>query len=186
MLNQLINVFWTVVSFTAVGYYWGLYFAEKRAPLTLVVIVILSILFYLTPRKWLSLLTLSNNRRIYERIGVRLILWFVQNGTFVNRIQRKFGKQRGMISSRKNALAYLSTIDMQERYHYCCLVFFALSSVSALVTGRTEEAFYISLSNIVYNIYPILLQQYSRLRIEMLLSGNSMANGLPSARPEKS
>ncbi|MEO6283145.1 MAG: hypothetical protein ABIN80_23720 [Dyadobacter sp.] len=173
MLNQLINVFWTLASFMAVGSYWGVHFAEKRSPSVLGAIIVVSVLCYMTPRRWLSALTLSENRRTYERIGVKFMLWFVQNGTFVNRIQRKFSKEKAIITSRKKASTYLSTIDMQERYHYCCFVFFILSAISALLIGKTESAFFIMLWNILYNVYPILLQQYNRLRINSVLSVKS-------------
>ncbi|MCE7059770.1 hypothetical protein [Dyadobacter sp. CY343] len=174
MLNQLINVFWTIASFAAVGYYWGLYFAERKSPYILIVFVALSILGSMLPRKWLSALTLSNDRRTYERLGVTFILRFVQNGTFVKRIEAKFGRKVSIVNNQKKALAYLGTINVQERYHYCCLVFFILSSISALFTGKIALALLITLSNIIYNIYPILLQQYNRLRIHSMLSRQRM------------
>ena len=176
MLNQLINVFWTIVSFAAVGFYWRVYITEKGSRWTLYVIIILSILFSIIPGKWLSALTLSSNRKTYERIGVRIVLWFVQNGTFVNRIQRKPASQKGLITNRRSALVYLKTIDMQERYHYCCFVFFTLSAFSALSFAKTEFALFISLSNIIYNVYPILVQQYNRLRINSVISRSTTSN----------
>ena len=174
MLNQLINVFWTLTSFTVVGVYWGLYFTEKGSLGTLYTIIVLSILVYFIPARWLSALKLGKNRRTYERAGVRFVLWFVQNGTFVNRIQQKVTSRRKLITSRKSALAYLSTISMQERYHYCCFVFFILSALSAIFMGKIVLALLILLSNVVYNVYPILLQQYNRLRINLLLSGSGI------------
>jgi hypothetical protein len=179
MINQLINVFWTIVSFAVAGFYWGLHFAEQRPAMILWWILVLSILGYMTPRKWLLALTLSDNRKTYERIGVTFILWFVQNGTWVNRLQRKSGKHKALIHNRKSARSYLGTIDMQERYHYSCFVFFTLSACVALLTGKTAMAFLITLSNIIYNVYPILLQQYNRLRIGLILSGESRGDEVP-------
>lgn len=180
MLNQLINVIWTAASFTVVGFYWGLYIAEKRSLSTLYAIIVLSVFSYMIPRKWISALTLSDNRKIYERIGVKFMLWFVQNGTFVNLVKRKSGTQRGIIKGRKSARAYLATIAMQERYHYSCFVFFMLSTLAALVNGKVRIAFFILFWNILYNVYPILLQQYNRLRISLLLSKiSSSGNRIP-------
>jgi hypothetical protein len=170
MLNQFINVFWTIVSFTIVGQYWGGYYAEKGSLWTLYIIIVISISVYTISAKWLLVLTLSNNPRTYERIGVKWVLLFVQNGTLVNRMKRMFGSKPGTITTRKGARAYLKTVDMQERFHYCCLVLFGLSAVSALFTGKNGLAIFITFWNIIYNVYPILLQQYNRLRIQRIMS----------------
>lgn len=170
MLNQLINLLWTAASFSVVGFYWGQYLAEKGDPLIPEVIIAFSLVCSILPRRWLSVLTLSDNLRTYERMGVKFTLWFVQNGTLVKRIQQKFGKYRRVITSSKNALAYIGTINMQERYHYSCFVFFILSAMSAAVIGKIELAFLITICNVAYNVYPILLQQYNRLRIKLLFS----------------
>nr|WP_068890368.1 hypothetical protein [Pedobacter panaciterrae] len=169
MLNQIINLFWTVLSFAIFGIYWGEYFAEQRSPLLLIISVVLSILIYAIPNRWLRTLTLSNDKKTFERIGVKLLLYFVQNGTLANRIQRKYYKKSGIIHNRKQAQDYLKTIVMQERFHYCCLVLFFLSTVSAFSTGKPGIGMLIMLCNILYNVYPILLQQYNRLRIHRLL-----------------
>ncbi|ETZ22356.1 hypothetical protein [Pedobacter sp. V48] len=169
MLNQIINLFWTILSFTTVGVYWGQYFAEKRSPLILIVSVVISVLIYVIPNQWLRKLAISNDKKMYERIGVKLLLYVVQNGTLVNRIQRKYYKKPGIIRNRKQAQDYLKTILMQEKFHYCCFTLFLLSAVSAFSTQKPGIGLLIMLCNILYNVYPILLQQYNRLRIQKLL-----------------
>jgi hypothetical protein len=63
---------------------------------------------------------------------------------------------------------YKSKIAMYERYHFICLVFFLASFVYAI----HQQAFLISLlilmSNILYNIIPILIQQYNKLRLGLV------------------
>ena len=170
MLNQVINLFWTIVSFAVFGVYWGRYFAEQRSPWVLALFIVLSILIWAIPAKWFSALTISKSKRTYERMGVKFLLLFVQNGTLVNRLQRKYSKKSGLIHNRSQAQSYLKTIAMQERYHYCCLVLFLLTTLSAFSTGKPCIALLITLCNILYNIYPILLQQYNRQRIGTLLN----------------
>jgi magnesium-transporting ATPase (P-type) len=169
MLNQIINLFWTIACFLISGAYWGLYFAEKRSPWVLAIFIALSILTAVTPRRWLSALTLSKNRKVYERIGVKILLFFVQNGTLVNRIQRKYNKKSGIIHNRIQAKNYLKTIAIQERFHYSCFTLFLLTTISACATGKPGMALLILLCNVLYNVYPILLQQYNRLRIAALI-----------------
>jgi hypothetical protein len=170
MLNQLINIFWTIISFSALGWYWGEYFAEDRAEWLLYVFIVASVLAFNIPVKLISALNLSTNPRTYEWIGVRAMRWLVQDGMLVRRVNQRLGKNHKAIPNRQAALKYLNKIAMQERYHYCCFVFFSLSSVSAILTGKIGLALLMAISNIVYNVYPILLQQYNRLRIRKLIS----------------
>lgn len=171
MLNQMINVFWTLISFTVVGRFWGRYFAEGGSIWPLYIILVASILTYKVPAKWLLALTLSSDRRTYEALGVKTIRWFVQNGTLVARIKQRIGSSKHeRIITRQSIEAYLKNIVIQERFHYSCFVFFTFSTFSALSTGKIGMALSITFWNILYNIYPVLLQQYNRLRIQSLIS----------------
>ncbi|WP_031527383.1 glycosyl-4,4'-diaponeurosporenoate acyltransferase CrtO family protein [Dyadobacter crusticola] len=170
MVNQLINIFWTIVSFSVVGWYWGEYFSEGRSVWVLYIIVVVSVFAFNIPAKLISTLNLSSKPRTYELVGVRMMRWLVQDGLLVKKINQHFGKKNVLISNRQSARTYLSKIALQERYHYSCFVFFALSAISALPVGNIRMALLISVWNIIYNVYPILLQQYNRLRIRKLLS----------------
>lgn len=159
-----------MLSFSALGWYWGEYFAEKRAEWLLYVFIVASVLAFNIPIKLIWALNLSTNPRAYELIGVRAMRWLVQDGMLVNRVRQRLGKRHKVITSRQSARAYLNKIVVQERYHYSCFVFFTLSAISAALAGKIQLALLISFWNIIYNVYPILLQQYNRLRIQKLLS----------------
>lgn len=164
-------MFWTMVCFAPVGFYWALYFAEKRPAWLLFTSIGISLLISMLPARWLSALTISKDRKFYERIGVTFIRWFVQNGKLVNWVKGKYLLNSGLIHNRKEALNYLGTIAMQERFHYSCFLLFLLSTIDALCIGKTGMALLILLCNILYNVYPILLQQYNKLRINLILFG---------------
>jgi hypothetical protein len=170
MLNQLINVFWTITSFSVVGWYWGEYFAEDRAEWLLYAFIVASVLAFNIPVKLISALNLSTDPRTYELIGVRAMRWLVQDGMLVQRVNQRLDRNQKVIPNREAARRYLNKIVVQERYHYGCFVFFSLSSASAIPAGKTGMALLMAISNIIYNVYPILLQQYNRLRIRKLLS----------------
>ena len=174
MLNQLLNIFWTAVFFVPVGFYWGGYFAEKRSPWWLSAIIVISLLVFMVPARGFSALTISKDRKVYERVGVTFVRWFVQNGKLVAWFRGKYGTKSSLIHNRKEALNYMSTIAMQERYHYSCFVLFLLSTIDALYIGKTGIALLMLLCNVLYNVYPILLQQYNKLRINSLLFGRSV------------
>lgn len=172
MLNQLINLIWTIASFSSIGWFWGLYFAENRPASFLITSIVLSLLIYLLPGKWLGNLMLSKHRKTYERLGLKSFRKFVQDGTLVNRHLRKYKKDYGVIQNRNQAIIYLRTIAVQERFHYCCLVMFGATSLCAITNGMPCIGLLILISNILYNVYPILLQQYNRLRIDNVLTNS--------------
>ncbi len=169
MLNQIINFFWNTLSFGIFGVYWGGYLAEQRSPLVLAVFVVFSITPCTIPASWIDKFAISEDKKTYERIGVRMLLYFVQNCLLVNYMQKKHQKKPGLIHNRTQAEDYLKTIRMQERFHYCCFILFTLSICSAFLTQKPGMALLILLCNITYNVYPILLQQYNRIRINSLL-----------------
>lgn len=116
------------------------------------------------------LLQLSARPRFYEGLGVKNIRKLVQNGELANRIVRKRNTGYKLVKDRQGAADYMQTIVMYERYHWFCLVFFAFTTAYACLTGYYMLAFLVSLASIIYNVCPILLQQYNRARV-LLIKG---------------
>ncbi|MFC4213031.1 hypothetical protein ACFOWA_17680 [Pedobacter lithocola] len=55
---------------------------------------------------------------------------------------------------------------MNERFHFVCCFFFLISLILALIVQRFMLSSFLFTSNILYNILPLLLQQYYRLRVQ--------------------
>lgn len=108
----------------------------------------------------------SPHRNFYERLGVKHIRKFVQNGDTVNAMANTKGY--GIIKGKAEVQPYLKTIAMYERYHWICFSFFLLTGVYALVYGHFGPGLIIIITNIVYNISSILLQQYNKIRIKKI------------------
>jgi hypothetical protein len=160
-MNQFINFFWTALGFAALFAYWF----SVGLSAWLYLFVGLSIIPAFLSRSFFYRAQLSNNTKFYERLGVRFIRKFVQHGDFANRLARKSHPAHPGIRRIVNAEGYLSTIMMYERYHFICLIFFLLTSIMAMAEGRYLIALLILISNVVYNCYPILLQQFNRIRV---------------------
>lgn len=62
---------------------------------------------------------------------------------------------------------------MRERFHLGFFVFYCLCSALALLQGRGLWCFVLMVANALYNLYPIWLQQYLRLRVERCLMHGS-------------
>jgi len=56
---------------------------------------------------------------------------------------------------------------MFEKFHFIMFAFFVLITAYALVKHHFLWAVIISITNVLYNIYPNLLQQYIRLKLRL-------------------
>lgn len=160
-MNQIINFFWTILGFAAVVIYW----VSAGLSTWFYLFLIVSIIPAFLPQKIAGHLQLSNNTKFYERFGIRFIRKFVQHGDFANRLARRNDPRYRVMHKSVAPINYLKTVMMYERYHLMCLIFFLLTSVITLVKGNYIQFLLITISNILYNFYPILLQQYNRVRI---------------------
>jgi len=156
-LNQLINLFWTSLAFSVIIIHWyknwnSLYFTSS---------IIISFLIVFFPLHYFQL---SSNRNFYERLGVRIAGRLVQDGTLINRLRRHRNSAFRIIK-KDNFVKLIRTSLINELYHLICFVFFILTSIHAIITHYYLLAFLTIVSNVVYNLYPIMLQQYIRLRL---------------------
>lgn len=159
-MNQAVNFFWTILCFIPIIGFW------HDADMTLCYIFIgISIVSLLLPAK---LLQLSNQPKFYENLGIKLIRKFVQNGDYINAFLKKRNPQHKTVRGKTSASSYIKTVIMYEWYHFLCLIFFLLTGVFAIISASYTLAAFIFLANIIYNICPILLQQYNRARIQKL------------------
>jgi hypothetical protein len=163
-MNQFINFFWTILCFAAIVVYW---FSVGLLP-AFYVFIALSLIPAFLPQKVMAKLQLSKSAAFYERLGVRFIRKFVQHGDIANSISRKTKPNYQVIAQKNDPATYLKTINMYERFHMLCLVFFLFTTAAALVDRKFIMAAAITISNVIYNFYPVLLQQYNRIRIMRL------------------
>ncbi|PAW95253.1 hypothetical protein CKK33_17800 [Mucilaginibacter sp. MD40] len=157
-MNQLINFFWTIICFAPVLTYWFKAFDVRW----LITAIAVSVAALIIPAKKLQL---SYRSKFYEALGVRFIRRFVQNGDLANRRSRAKDPKYKHIRNRGQAQAYKHTIAMYERFHLLCLVFFFLTAILAVFNGYYLLAALVIIGNVIYNILPILLQQYNKTRL---------------------
>ncbi len=160
ILNQIINLFWTILCFAPVFLFW---YKEGIASSYFYISLGVALLFAFLPENFFYKLALSADNKTYERYGIKFIRKFVQNGDIVNSKTKSISASS--MKSKAHAHQYLKTIAMYERFHWVCLIFFLLTGVYGFVTGHFLLAFSIFIANILYNLIPIFLQQYNKIRI---------------------
>jgi hypothetical protein len=99
----------------------------------------------------------------YRRIGVRTFGRFVLKGQLWNRFFAKT-TEINVSSYRVRIPDLRRSSERSERVHSAALASSLPFIALALLTDQPRWAMYVAVANIPFNIYPILLQQYTRLR----------------------
>lgn len=159
-LNHSINLLYTALFFWPVVKLWW----QNPDTFLLTVILVLSFIPFLLPTHLFLQLQLSSKRRFYEGWGIRFWQQFTQQGKLINRLA---GEQKPMLL-RKEFGKIKAAINRNERYHYAALVCFLGSLGYAISLEQWQLAGFIFVANGLYNIIPLLIQQYNKIRIGIL------------------
>lgn len=127
--------------------------------------VAMSLLVYAWPAAWLRRLQLATSVQAYRCLGVPNLGYFTQQGALVNKLLRRRYPGYRALAGRRAVARLLSTTYQQERFHWAGLVFFLLVSFYVGAAGQLAWALGLTLLNVGYNLYPIWLQQYLRVRL---------------------
>ncbi|RSK42632.1 glycosyl-4,4'-diaponeurosporenoate acyltransferase CrtO family protein [Hymenobacter perfusus] len=126
----------------------------------------LSLLAYAVPRAWFRRWQLSRKPATYRHLGVPLINRVTQHGSLVNGlVRRHYPNYRHVRSGRRAVAALIGHSYHMEQFHVAALLFFLFAGGYAAAQGRWGWAALLTLLNVGYNLYPIWLQQYLRLRL---------------------
>jgi len=160
--NLIPTISWSLLGFTPIGYFCYAYMEL----LWLYTFLTLGVATLFLPNSFFMLIRLSSNTSTYQKIGIRITKKLTQDGDLVNRsVQRRFPKHKSFQTN--SAMKKLITRSyFHEKTHFAMLVFFLLASVYAIFHNLIFWACAITLTNLVFNLYPIFLQKYNRLRIE--------------------
>lgn len=126
----------------------------------------LSIIPVFLPASALHKLQISNRPGSYLKLGIGLVQALSQNGQFINSMIRKKHPDYRMVKFQRRSIeGLLQQTYVFEKFHLVCFIFFSLSSLYAISQGLFLWAILIAVTNLFYNIYPILLQQYIRTKL---------------------
>jgi uncharacterized membrane protein len=161
--NAVPSLFWSVLSLVPICVFCYQHMARPW----LYGLLAVSLPAYALPTSWFRYWQLSNTSAIYRKLGVLFVNRFTQNGDFVNRLVRRQYPNYRHVRHRASAVALLRTSYHQERFHIVLLLFFLFSSIYAATHGHWKWALVLTLINVGYNLYPVWLQQYLRVRLRV-------------------
>ena len=117
------------------------------------------------PASYYRIKAFERSGRFYEWIGVRAFRHFVPDGDLANRWRRRRQPNFRIIPNRRLAAAFIERTELSEKSHLVVLLIGVASSCFAWRIGWTGWAVYLGVGNVLVNVYPVLLQRYTRARI---------------------
>ena len=162
---MVINLFWSVLCLTPISIFCYRYMPTNWVLTWSLIAVLASFI----PTRLLDRLQVARSTTTYKILGVRFINRFIQDGTIINRlITRKYPQYRPDRQSAAAVEKMIRQTYMFERFHLGMFVFFLLVTGFALSAHLFLWALALTLFNILFNVYPNLLQQYNRIRLRRL------------------
>lgn len=124
----------------------------------------------LLPERYYRIKPFELSGRVYERLGIRFFKRFVPNGEYINRIIRRSEPGYRVICDENSIVKFEAETRLAERCHIVSLLLMLPSAAYALMLGWNNFALWILLPNIPLHLYPVLLQRYTRARIQKVLN----------------
>lgn len=118
---------------------------------------------YLLPGAWFRPWEGARGRRVYRALGVPGFRRWVTNGDAIQRSARRRDAAHRGVSGADGARRWLRTTHESERGHLALLLAGAGSGAYAASIGWTGWAAWLTASNLVFNLDPVLLQRHQRL-----------------------
>ena len=128
------------------------------------------------PNSFFDRIQLSKDTHWYRRIGVKYINTFAQNGNLLNEILRKKYPSYKVVSRTRASIKkqYYQTYFF-EKFHFFLFLFFTMVTIYAGMQGQFYWVLILAISNLLYNIFPNLLQQYIRVKLKSAVKGRNVS-----------
>jgi len=159
---MIANLFWSALNLIPISIFCYRHISLK----ILVTFLIISLIPLFLPRSFFNSIQLAKTTSFYKKIGIGFINKFAQNGEFINRlIRKKFPGYKTVLPGKKSVNKLLAQTYMLEKFHSMMFLLFALIMVYALMKNHLWWAVIILITNIIFNMYPNLLQQHIRIKL---------------------
>jgi len=164
LYNLIPNLFWSVLNLVPISIFCYRFINLQ----TTVVFIVISLFSAILPKSFFNSIQPGKTISFYKKAGVTYINLFTQNGDIINRlIRKKFPDYKVVSGGKKSIRKIVGQTYMFEKFHFVMFLFFFFVTIYAIKSNFLLWAAIISINNIIYNIYPCLLQQYIRLRLQV-------------------
>ena len=125
------------------------------------------------PASYFRVRASAAGERWYRAVGVRQFRKVVPDGDWMNRVRRRQDRRFRLIRSRADAAAWAARTEASERGHLVLLLAGVFSAGYAVHVGWTAWAIILTAGNVITNLYPVLLQRYTRARLARVVADAS-------------
>lgn len=123
----------------------------------------------LLPERYYRIKPCEWSGRVYERLGIRFFKRFVPNGDYINRIIRHSDPGYRVVCDEESIARFEVGTRLAEKCHLAGLWLALPCTVYALLLGWNKYALWLLIPNVLLHLYPVLLQRYTRARIQRVL-----------------
>jgi len=170
--NMIPNLLWTALFLIPITIFCYRFITPKMV-YTLLGVSLIPIFF---PNSFFDSIQLSKNAHWYRRMGVKHINTFAQNGTLLNVfLRKKYPNYKVVSRSRASIKKQYHQTYFFEKFHFSLFLFFTIVTIYAAIHGHFNWVLILAISNLLYNIYPNLLQQYIRVKLKSSVAGQDVA-----------
>jgi hypothetical protein len=134
------------------------------------VLSVLCVAAWWLPPSYYRVQSFERSGRVYEALGVRLFRRLVPDGDYANRWRRRTSPGFRILANRAAARAFLGRTEESERGHLVLLLLGLPSIALAWQVGWYGWAIYLGVGNVLVNLYPVLLQRYTRARLQAFVT----------------
>src|SRR4051812_10729176 len=165
------NLLWTALFLIPITTFCYTFITPKTI-YTLLGVSLIPIFF---PNSFFDTIQLSRKSHLYRRIGVKYINIFAQNGSILNKILKKKHSNFKVVSKTEASLKklYFQTYFF-EKFHFSLFLFFTMVTIYAVIRSQFYWVLTLTICNLLYNIYPNLLQQYIRVKLKSAVTGKKL------------
>ena len=160
--NMVVNLFRSVLHLVPISVFcYG-----KMSARMFSIFLVISLFALMLPKNFFNNIQLGKTSSIYKKLGVKFINRFTQNGDIINRlIRKKFPEYKIIYHNNISVNKLLQQTYIFEKFHFAMFSFFTLVAIYAFVLHYVWWGVIITVSNLAYNVYPNLLQQYVRIKL---------------------
>ncbi|WP_394336239.1 glycosyl-4,4'-diaponeurosporenoate acyltransferase CrtO family protein [Adhaeribacter arboris] len=165
------NLLWTALFGIPITIFCYTFLAPKATCILLG--VSLAPIFF--PHSFFDRIQLSKKADWYKKIGVKYVNTFAQNGSILNKMIKKKYPNFKVISNTRTSIRkqYYQTYFF-EKFHFSLFLFFTMVTLYAGFQKQYYWVLVITIGNLLYNIYPNLLQQYIRVKLKSAVSDEKL------------
>ena len=123
------------------------------------------VLGFLLPTSYFELRRFEQSGRVYRRAGVRAIRFVGSNGQGLQRLLQRIYPPWRNPHSDMSPEQWIGRTMFAERIHWSLLLCSLPAAAWAIYLGDSVFGYVLLIANVPYNLYPIMLQRYTRAQL---------------------